>query len=495
MLARYAAHRVFGWVSALAVALGGGSVSLLNLATHAHAYLAQGNQAIRAAREFDRRTGEATEDARKAELAAAERELAAAQRDLLAARTEWRETTPLERLDRFIREKATGGDYARHLGLVATIRRDFQTLARMMAAGQQEDATATGGAPRMFDRIVLFIDDLDRCPHGNVVEVLQAVHLLLAFPLFVVVVAVDYRWVAAFLREAYPSLLTGPADARGEQPMAAASPGDYLEKIFQIPYWTRPVEQTTSQAFVRELVASARKAQQAPPAAPEQLAGAPVAPRADPEMVAQSAPGEVAGGPAAGVNEAVPADEPPGEAKARVAPLIQTGPIEITEAEETLLATLAPHAGRSPSQLKRFFNIYRVIKASQPAGAETLFLGENGAALPWRAAMGALAMATRAPERFEEFATALAEARARGDDWPKLRTALGAAPAYASDAVGRGCLAILDAIGAEPVGGDMIAALAAQARVVARFSFTRQERFAALALPPGKPVRLREAAG
>ncbi|MEZ5024500.1 MAG: P-loop NTPase fold protein [Chitinophagales bacterium] len=41
------------------------------------------------------------------------------------------------------------------------------------------------------ERIVLYIDDLDRCPPKKVVEVLQAIHLILAFPLFVVVVGVD----------------------------------------------------------------------------------------------------------------------------------------------------------------------------------------------------------------------------------------------------------------------------------------------------------------
>jgi hypothetical protein len=38
---------------------------------------------------------------------------------------------------------------------------------------------------------VLYIDDLDRCPPRRVVEVLTAMQLLLALPLFVVVVAVD----------------------------------------------------------------------------------------------------------------------------------------------------------------------------------------------------------------------------------------------------------------------------------------------------------------
>lgn len=61
------------------------------------------------------------------------------------------------------------------------------------AAGEAVD---TGSSPKPVERIVLYIDDLDRCPPKRVVEVLEAVHLLLAFPLFVVVVGVDVRWVS-----------------------------------------------------------------------------------------------------------------------------------------------------------------------------------------------------------------------------------------------------------------------------------------------------------
>ena len=38
---------------------------------------------------------------------------------------------------------------------------------------------------------LLYIDDLDRCSEDKVVKVLEAVHLLLAFKLFVVIVAVE----------------------------------------------------------------------------------------------------------------------------------------------------------------------------------------------------------------------------------------------------------------------------------------------------------------
>jgi hypothetical protein len=56
---------------------------------------------------------------------------------------------------------------------------------------------------RAIDRIILYIDDLDRCKPEDVVRVLQRVHMLLAFELFVVVVAVVARWVEEALTQSY----------------------------------------------------------------------------------------------------------------------------------------------------------------------------------------------------------------------------------------------------------------------------------------------------
>ena len=77
-----------------------------------------------------------------------------------------------------------------------------------------------------LDRVVVIIDDLDRCPPEKVVNVLEAVHLLFGFEMFVVIIAVDTRWLEQSLRIRYRQLL-GRADS--------ASPTDYLEKILQVP--------------------------------------------------------------------------------------------------------------------------------------------------------------------------------------------------------------------------------------------------------------------
>jgi tetratricopeptide (TPR) repeat protein len=52
------------------------------------------------------------------------------------------------------------------------------------------------------DRVVIYVDDLDRCPPARVVEILNTMHTSLALPPFVVVVAIDPGWLHHSLRQA-----------------------------------------------------------------------------------------------------------------------------------------------------------------------------------------------------------------------------------------------------------------------------------------------------
>ena len=132
-------------------------------------------------------------------------------------------------LQKFVHERAASPDYRGRLGVISQIRRDFEQLVTLLPGdrpAKAEQPAAIVAAVKQHvpqvERIVLFVDDLDRCPHDKVVEVLQAVHLLLAFKLFVVVVGVDSRWLERSLQAHYQDLLE--------------EPDSYLEKIFQIPF-------------------------------------------------------------------------------------------------------------------------------------------------------------------------------------------------------------------------------------------------------------------
>ncbi len=191
-----------------------------------------------------------------------ERQQAEQERDRLEAALE--RLTPERILVEFADQRSA--EYAGRLGLLAQVRRDLlavesavlasnerlraepstaagETAAGEAAAGEAAagEAAADGGAPRQVpNRIVLYIDDLDRCPPDTVLEVLEAVHLLLSFRMFVVVVAVDSRWLTSALTD---RLIALRSDAHGENGdgQDRATPKDYLEKIFQLPFWVQPV--------------------------------------------------------------------------------------------------------------------------------------------------------------------------------------------------------------------------------------------------------------
>jgi hypothetical protein len=476
------------------------------------------------------------EKARRDALAGAENDIAKHRAQLALAAATFRTATPLGRLTGFIEAKVADEAYAKSLGLVAMIRRDFEVLTNCMVAGKPL-AKATDGSPKErhdiaearrilvalgepipseadqeemqrrlkpFRRIILYIDDLDRCATEKVVEVLQAVHLLLAFELFIVVVAVDYRWIRAALERSYRGQLQS-----GNENGEAATAADYLEKIFQIPYWVRRLDHGTSRDFLLGLIDGTRKLS-SPSADPEPHANAttveepmlsvaridlpseqPATPRlplgrwfergraaastiksffsgtvpeANPDVDVSWAANEPAREPSHESPESLPPAKVPSDNR----PL--PARIDLTNEEEILLLALAPYAGRTPRQLKRFFNVYRVIKAAA-----------NGEETSAHAVLSLLAIATREPGRFGQVVQALD----RAADMAQLRQIL-ETQGFASHEDGVASLAALDAVD----GAVTLADLKAQASIVARFSFCEPNWSRAL---PG-PCNLEDAA-
>ena len=89
-------------------------------------------------------------------------------------------------------------------------------------------------------RIVVFIDDLDRCLPERVIEMLESIKLFLGIEGFVFVVGLD-RGVAEWCVDMRyrKELVYG---AQGEEAPAYQIKGrDYVKKIFQIPFVLRPV--------------------------------------------------------------------------------------------------------------------------------------------------------------------------------------------------------------------------------------------------------------
>ena len=302
----------------------------------------------------------------EASVATAEADSADLQRRLNAI-------TPTSVLNELIGERANSDDYRRHLGLPAVIRRDLEQLSdtiRQQNTALLETDTGDANTDKRVNRIVLYIDDLDRCPINKVIEVLQAVHLLLAFDLFVVVVAVDTRWLISALKAHYSRLLrqTGPAPADDR-----AEALSYVEKIFQIPFWVEPLGETARRNVVRGLLTAA------------------VVP--DDTGDGQQADAEQHDLPD-GLDDLQTWAERPVTSN----PQIAAEALSIVPRELAFMEEVSPILGSTPRSLKRFVNVYLLVKAIAltKAGGDD-FLRRDDEFAPYRLVILLLALSTSHP--------------------------------------------------------------------------------------------------
>jgi KAP family P-loop domain len=279
--------------------------------------------------------------------------------------------------------------YNKELTTLSLARADLQALSTILRDGQTVPTppsdtppapgdTATPTLARAVDRVILYIDDLDRCKPEDVVRVLQLVHMLLAFELFVVVVAVDARWVEEALINSYKWLADSDAGATaggstnghpGSHPSAAlVTPQDYLEKIFQISFWLEPMTSARAASFLGSLVRT--QARESGP-----VVGVPTT-SADPTAASK---------------------------------------IEIMGIELDYMRALAAYVGPSPRRVKRLVNAYRLIKARLSNAQLETFLTKGSAEAdnlrsgPYQLVIGLLVIGTGAPSSSAQILKELSE--------------------------------------------------------------------------------------
>jgi hypothetical protein len=303
-------------------------------------------------------------------------------------------------LNQFIMDRQAATDYRKLLGFMALIRRDFDKLSALIERSNRAivkgEAIKVDTDPRL-NRIVLYIDDLDRCPEDKVVNVLRAVHLLLAFPLFVVVVAVDSRWLTRCLKAQYQSIFGG---TNGEVERGAATPLDYLEKIFQIPLWLRPLNEQQRADMVRALLREGQHDGKA--IAEPQAGGLDNSPKPDrpsnvkPELEAP------ADQQAHNSNQQEPllVSTSSQHHEAVHTPTFDLNPtgLTITDHEWEFVDRLKTlPLSQTPRVLKRFANTYRLIKSALPPDEQETFK-VGGDSAPFTICMFQLAVLTSSPE-------------------------------------------------------------------------------------------------
>lgn len=284
----------------------------------------------------------------KSELAIAVQQRVAAEQQLVAAEKEQTELKGKRLLRQYLAERVNSGDYEHYMGVVALAHRDLRDLEEYLRAAIAD----VDGAEQGLDRIVLYIDDLDRCDPDVVANVLDAVHLLLALRLFVVIVGVDPRWLRRSLRERHPILLKSmPIN------ITWTSPSDYLEKIFQLTY-TLPRMNPESCADL--LVGAAQETQSF-----SILSGAPTA-----DLMTPGAEDEDNIEPNADL-----LSEDNEEESTLTSPENLAEALTLHSDDIEALRAVAPLVSTSPRRAKRFLNIYLVIRArvqGDPALTEKL---------------------------------------------------------------------------------------------------------------------------
>lgn len=186
-----------------------------------------------------------------------------------------------------VQARLTKAEYEGELGPLHRVQRDLQELSQALCPSSDPEhlKRLAEQFPRGPARIVLFIDDLDRCPPDRVVEVLEAVQLLVKTPLFVVVLAMDVRYITRALEKVYEGILLRRGKPSGL---------DYIEKIIQLPYSVRPIDTNHVERFLRGQMEVQPEAEASPPNPPSPTpspsdasggSGSPAAPVEEPKPV------------------------------------------------------------------------------------------------------------------------------------------------------------------------------------------------------------------
>ncbi|WP_285478811.1 P-loop NTPase fold protein [Amycolatopsis sp. NBRC 101858] len=296
------------------------------------------------------RLAESTENVRK-QLLRRKNELDA---DIENADDALARVDPAHRLHRLLAEISTAERYENFRGLTGRIHHDLRRLSEDLAKIRVtwRDRGEEGRPP--LQRVVLYVDDLDRCRPGRVADVLQAVNLLLTMDLFMVVVAVDPRWLLNALNQHHSGLL---ADT--------VTPLDYLDKIFHIPFALRPMGVRAAN-YLRSMLPVDDESEEEP--APAVDIPQPFTPEAG--AVVERTPTNVHHGTA----EATP-HHPLQEAALSVADVAAEG-LRIRSFEQDFLARVAVLLP-TPRAVKKLANLYRLVRLSVPSERLERFLSEG----------------------------------------------------------------------------------------------------------------------
>ena len=105
-------------------------------------------------------------------------------------------------------------------------------------------------------RLVVFIDDLDRCLPEKAISVLEAIKLFLDAPGCVYVIGTDQEVIEQGIRVKYKDFFGGESTKDDKKSKLPITGDSYLEKIIQIPFRLPPLQEERIQGFIAQYDAS-----------------------------------------------------------------------------------------------------------------------------------------------------------------------------------------------------------------------------------------------
>lgn len=109
-------------------------------------------------------------------------------------------------------------------------------------------------------RVVVFIDDLDRCLPEKAIEMLESIKLFLDIPGYIFFIGVDNKVVEKGVKVKYKGYVIdekvsgeSKGEDKGEHGLPI-TPTDYLEKMIQLPIYLPPIEKSRVDSYIRTLI-------------------------------------------------------------------------------------------------------------------------------------------------------------------------------------------------------------------------------------------------
>ena len=121
-----------------------------------------------------------------------------------------------EKADRFLKEALKTDSEDNKYAAVREFRKDFENLIKKS----------------LYEKVVILIDDLDRCLPRHIIDNLEAIKLFLNVPGTAFVIAADEHIVSNAIKSEYQSLFNPQSQDGKEHNIGEA----YMEKFIQLPY-------------------------------------------------------------------------------------------------------------------------------------------------------------------------------------------------------------------------------------------------------------------